>query len=247
MDNTSQTNTTTPPTKKSLYIIVFLLLFITGLAVALIWCILFYKHPAAPTATTPAPVAEASAPCSDGSENPAPAGYTLYENAALGYKFAYPSEWGAVAVTTTPLASETGDYLRGSFAAKDNVSFGGNTVSYTVGAREGIATDLPGYLEADSKFYTVELWKFSDGTTTEERHDLHKIDPPYEQIDGCNAKGLVTHQAASAELGTPAYDVYRFNLQPTNAYYGVNFAVANPDAATTSQVQALAGTFQLIP
>lgn len=243
--------TDTPVIKsKKPIIIAILVLIILALGGVLMWS-LFLKPKDVVIESSPAEdasvatVAE-SGPCADGAENVAPDGYVFYENADLGYKFAYPSEWGDVSVTTTPIASELGNYVQGTFSAKEGVGFGGNAVDYTVRGREGIVTDLPGYLEAAGQFYTVELWKFTDGTTTEERHELHKIDAPYVQKAGCNAVALITNREASELLGTPAYKVYRFNLQPTNEYYGVNIYASEPDAATEVQLDTLAGTFELI-
>lgn len=235
--------------KKPIITIIILLISVAGLAGALVWSLVFKPKDATvvPVSTSSSSTATVSTgPCVDDAENVAPTGYVFYENAELGYKFAYPSEWGNVTVTTTPIASEVGKYVQGSFSAKNNVKFGGNEVGYTVRGRGGMATDLPGYLEAAGQFYIVELWKFTDGTTTETRSALHLIDAPYEQKTGCNANALVTHQAASAEMGTPAADIVRFNLQPTNQYYGVNFVITAPDAATQAQIDQIIPTFELL-
>jgi hypothetical protein len=248
MDESPSSAPRAPRNKKALITIVSLSVIIIGLIIAFIWCWFYWPHgdKGGTAETSPPTETAATGPCAEGAENVAPAGFVFYENASLGYRFAYPSAWGAVNVTTTPIASETGNYVQGSFASNENVVFGGNAVDYTVSAREGIPTDLPGYLEAAGQFYQVELWKFSDGTTTEERDDLRKFDPPYEQKAGCNAEALVTHQEASDVLGTPAVDIARFNLQPDNAHYGVNFALSSPDDALRAQLDQLIATFELL-
>ncbi|MGD8373691.1 MAG: hypothetical protein PVI21_02425 [Candidatus Woesebacteria bacterium] len=240
--------TATPKSNKAIAVIIALSIIVLGLAVALVWSLFLKPKDIAVeyVSSEESYSLVAEAPCTDGTENIVPEGYVFYENADLGYKFAYPSEWGDVNVTTTPIASESGNYVQGSFSAKEGVGFGGNAVNYAVGGREGIVTDLPGYLEAAGEFYTVELWNYTDGAATEERHNLYKIDPPYEQKQGCNATALITNVEASELMGTPAYKVYRFNLQPTNEYYGVNIYASEPDATTEDQLDVLAGTFELI-
>lgn len=241
--------TPSPKANKRFYTIIALLLVIAVLSVALVWCIFFY-HPSSPTAEpgsdTPAPAATATGPCTDGSENTAPDGYVFYEDTTLGFKFAYPEGWGTVSTSTAPQGG-TGDYLMGTFSTNENVWFGGNATDFVVGGRDGMPTDLPGYLEASSNFYSVEIWRYTDGATTEDRHDLHPIAEPYEEHDGCNTKVLMTHWEASELSSVGPADIARFNLQPDNHYYGVNFVNNQPTDASRAEVQNLISTFQLIP
>lgn len=245
-EDTHTSQSKTPTNKKLTTILVIIILILT---VLLLWC--WWKHapkkasdPAKPSDTVPT-TTTAGGPCTGGAENTAPAGFTFYENPSLGYRFAYPSSWGSVAVTTTPIASETGNYVMGKFSANDKVWFGGNATDYAVRGRDGIPTDLPGYLKASGKFYTVEIWKFNDGSTTEDRNDLHLIDMPYEEKAGCNTTALVTHWEASELSSVGPADVARFNLKPTSPYYGVNFVMDKPDAAAKDQLNKLIATFQL--
>lgn len=239
--------TTLRPNKHTKKFTTILVVIILILVAVLGWC--WWNHPSEkPTDSTKFPDTSkksARGPCTDGAENTAPAGFTFYENPSLGYRFAYPSAWGSVTVTTTPIAAEAGNYVMGQFSANDKVWFGGNATDYTVRGRDGIPTDLPGYLKASGKFYTVEIWKFTDGSTTEDRNDLHLIDMPYEEKAGCNTNALITHLEASELSSVGPADVARFTLKPTSPYYGVNFVVDEPDATTKDQLHKLITTFQL--
>lgn len=186
-----------------------------------------------------------SGPCEAGADNIAPAGFTFYENSDLGYRFAYPASWGSVAVITTAVGSETGNYVMGRFSANENAWFGGNAVNYTVNGRDGIPTDLPGYLKADSKFYTVGLWKFNTGTGVEDRTTLYPLAPPYEEKTGCNATALIRHWDASEVSTIGPATIAAFNLKPTNAYYGVNFVLNHPTTESSDQFDKLVRSFQL--
>lgn len=141
-----------------------------------------------------------------------------------------------------------GHYLQGSFSANADVTFGGNATDYIVQGRDGIPTDNPGYLQAGNKFYTVQIWTFRSGSPTpdETQDDLHFITEAAALKNGCNTKALVSQYEAD-ELIDYNYDLARFNLQPTNLYYGVNFVLKNPDAAKRADFDKLIGTFQLIP
>lgn len=209
-----------------------LLLIVIVFILVLIWC--WWKHPLS------------VAPCTGGTANVAPADYVFYENEELGYRFAYPSSWGTVSVTTTAISdAESGNYIMGSFSDNDQVTFGGNATDYVVRGRDGMPTDLPGFLEASGKFYLVNIWRYDNGLTIEDRHDLHPITEPYTVQAGCNTKALVTRYEASELRG--AYDLARLNLQSSNQYYGVNFVVSEPTATLRTQITNLLKTFQLIP
>lgn len=237
------------PERKSKKLSFVLIGIILILVIILVWC--WLKHapektpgsdgkPSTSTVTT-----GAGGPCTGGADNVAPAGFTFYDNPGLGYRFAYPTSWGSVTVATTPIASETGNYVMGKFSANDKVWFGGNATDYAVRGRDGIPTDLPGYLKASGRFYTVEIWRFNDGATTEDRNDLHLISMPYEEKTSCNTTALVTQWEASELSSVGPADVARFNLKPTSPYYGVNFVLDKPDAAARDQFGKLIGTFQL--
>lgn len=208
----------------------------------LIWCWWYHPGGSGPVTTTPP---KPSGPCTDGADNTLPDGFTFYENPTLGYRFAYPNSWGSVTVTTTPIASETGNYVMGKFSANDKVWFGGNALDYVVRGRDGIPTDLPGYLKAGGKYYTVELWKYSDGATTEDRNDLHPINPPYEEKAGCNTTALVTHFGVSEVSSVGPAKIAHFNLKSTSPYYGVNFVLDKPTGADTEQFNKLIKSFEL--
>lgn len=228
-------------------LIVALSIIIIGLIGVLIWCWFYKGHPSGGSGGGGSPAPVATGPCFEGAENTLPAGFTFYENAPLGFKFAYPSGWGTVSVATTPMGGVGGHYLMGSFSANPNVTFGGNATDYIVAGRDGIPTDNPGYLQASSKFYSVQLWTFHPSSGPDEpQEDLYPIAEPSTLKNGCNAKGLVTQYPASILLDY-SYDVVRFNLQPTNLYYGVNFVFKNPDAALRADIDKIVGTFQLIP
>ncbi len=240
-----QLNQKKPPRRSAAWLVIPFVIIIAALIGLLIWCWFYKDHPAASpggTATTPA----ATGPCAGGAANIAPVGFTFYENAELGFKFAYPSAWGTVAISATPMGGIDGHYLQGSFSANTNVTFGGNATDYVVNARGGIPTDNPGYLVATNKFYGVQIWKIHEAGRTEDRTSLYPITEPSTLKNGCNAKALVT-QYPHTEFYGYSYDVARFNLQPSNAYYGVNFVVKNPDAAARTDLDKLIGTFQLIP
>ena len=219
------------------------LVIMVGLGAALAWAV-WGKSPA-PTSPL-AKSSDATGPCFDGENNDLPAGYTWYENADLGYKFAYPSSWGAVSLATTPVGGTSGHYAFGTFASNPNVIFGGNATDYVVNARDGMPTDNPGYLQANNKFYDVQLWKLHEGATDTPMEDLHPITEPTALKNGCNTKAAVT-QYPKYELIGYAYDAARFNLQPTNLYYGVNVILKNPDAASRAELDKIIRSFQLIP
>lgn len=230
-------NTTPRPARR--WIIVLL----TGMVVLLAllgWC---WWNKGKEPADKPPTVA--SGPCTGGAENVLPAGFTFYENTTLGYRFAYPSSWGSVNLTTTPISSEVGNYAMGRFSANENVWFGGNTVDYIVNGRDGIPTDLPGYLKAAGKFYRVELWKFNASGTIETRDDLHLFEPPYEEKAGCNATALLRQVEASELSSVGPASLALFNLKPENPYYGVNFVLNRPTTELTEQFNKLIGSFQL--
>lgn len=213
-----------------------------GLAIALWWCL--WGHSTPPT-TTPAPTT-ASGPCTNGAANDLPAGYSWYENADLGYKFAYPTAWGAVTVATTPMGGTAGHYVQGSFATNHDVTFGGNGTDYIVAARDGIPTDNPGFLEATNKFYAVQIWKLHDGAIDEPKYALYPLDDPTVAKNTCNTKAVVTQYPLTEFYGY-AYDVARVNLQPSNLYYGVNVVLKNPTATARADLDKIVASFQLIP
>lgn len=227
-------------TKIIIGILVTVILILIGV---LVWC--WWGHRDIPVPTSPGVAAE-SGPCADGASNPTPAGFTVYENTTLGYKFAYPTTWGTVSVTTTPIGSESGDYVMGRFSANEDVWFGGNSTDYIVNARDGIPTDLPGYLKASDRFYTVELWRFSDGSTITSRHDLHPIEEPYEEKAACNTTALVTNLPASELSDIGPADVARFNLKSTSRYYGVNIVMKHPTDASREDLNKIIRSFQLL-
>jgi hypothetical protein len=235
---------------KSRLVLIILVVIIVILAGLLAWC-WFYRHP-----TTPAPSgsgahdapATASGPCTDGAANPTPSGFSVFENAELGFHFAYPSSWGSVTTATAPMGGVSGHYLLGSFSANPNVSFGGNATDYTVSARGGMPTDSPGYLIATDKYYTVQLWKLHESGVDPDqaKYALYPITEETTQKNGCNAKALVSQYPLTEFFGY-SYDVARFNLQSSNAYYGVNFVLKNPDAASRTDLDKLITSFQLLP
>lgn len=239
--------TTLPLNKKNKIFTTMLIIIIIILAILLGWCWQNHASKTPDSAKTPDTTSKTDkeGPCSGARENVAPSGFTFYENPSLGYRFAYPAAWGSVTVTTTPIASETGSYVMGRFSANDKVWFGGNATDYTVRGRDGVPTDLPGYLKVSGKFYTVEIWKFNDGSTIEDRNDLHLIDMPYEEKAGCNTNALITHWSESELSSVGPADVARFNLKPTSPYYGVNFVVDKPDDTAKDQLNKLIATFQL--
>ena len=212
---------------------------------ALIWCWWYHPGDTEPIGTTLHTPSSSSGPCTGGADNAAPAGFVFYDNPDLGYRFAYPSSWGAVTVTTTPMASETGNYVMGKFAANPKVWFGGNAIDYVVRGRDAIPTDLPGYLKAGGKFYTVELWKFNDGSTITPHDDLHLIESPVEEKPGCNETALVTQFDASEISSIGPATIAHFNLKPTSPYYGVNFVFDKPTADETEQFAKLIKSFEL--
>lgn len=241
------------PTKhrNAVPLIVILIVIILGLGGALLWA-LFFKGGSAPSggssSTGSSSTSTAAAgPCTGGTTNPAPTGYTFYESADYGFKFAYPTAWGTPVVTTTPVGGVSGHYLSGHFSSNDSVTFGGNATDYVVGGRDGAPLDNPGYLEATGKFYTVQIWTYhaGGGVADEPKYDLFPITEATTLQNGCNAKAAVTKYGKS-EI-SDAYDVARFNLQPASAYYGVNFVLKNPDASKRTDFEKLISTFQLVP
>lgn len=229
--------------RRRVVIFVFILIL---LLVLLAWWLL-WRSPGSrlPDESPGRPSGSIAGPCFDGAANTLPEGFVFYESPTLGYRFAYPDSWGTVSVTTTPIASESGNYVMGRFSANANIWFGGNATDYVVRPRDGIPTDLPGYLKASGKYYTVELWRFNDGTSIIERDDLHPIAMPYEERTSCNTSALVTRWEANELSSIGPADVAHFNLKPTNAYYGVNFVLDKPSDATRHQFEKLIASFEL--
>lgn len=228
-------------------LIVTLIVIIFGLAGIIIWCLFYNRHTVTPPASGGEVATAGTGPCTGGLPNANPDGFTFYESTEHGFKFAYPAGWGSVALTTTPMGGVGGHYMQGSFSVNKDVWFGGNATDYIVEGRDGIATDNPGYLQAGNKFYTVQLWTFRQaGSPDEPKYDLYPITETATLKNGCNTKALVS-QYPAGELIEYSYDVARFNLQPTNPYYGVNFVLKNPDAGKRADLDKLIGTFQLIP
>lgn len=233
-------NTTPRPARQWIIVLSFSIVII-GLLALLGWC--WWRGGKDHLVDTlPAVVA---GPCIGGVENALPEGFVFYENATLGYRFAYPSSWGSVSVTTTPIATETGNYVMGRFSANENVWFGGNAVDYTVNGRDSIPTDLPGYLKAADAFYSVELWKFNTGGIIEAHNDLRLLAPPYEEKSGCNATALMRQIETSEISSVGPASLALFNLKPGNPYYGVNFILNHPTLGLTEQFDKLVHSFQL--
>ncbi len=227
-----------PRKKPSWILVIILALAVLGLAGVL------YSVMANPKVVEKVVVEEVG-PCFKGAKSTVEAGFKVYENAALGYKFAYPEAWGEVKVATTPVAKETGKYVQGSFATNKDVTFGGNAIDYTVGARGGMATDLPGYLQAKDKFYTVELWKVSAGDKVTVKNSLLPIAEKVTLKDGCNARAAVTTVPKSA-LNKSEYDQARFNLLAGNEYYGVNFVLKNATPTSRVDFDKVLSSFQTL-
>jgi hypothetical protein len=222
------------------------LLIMVGLGAALMWAV-WGKSPAPGSPDAGGSVSSAPAgPCFAGVNNDLPEGYTWYENASLGYKFAYPSAWGAVTFTDTPMGGVAGHFAQGSFAGNPNVTFGGNATDYVVNPRGGMPLDNPGYLQATNKFYQVQIWKLNEDGTHTPKYELYPIDEPTTLKDGCNVKAAVTQYPNSEFIGY-AYDQARINLQPSNLYYGVNLVLKNPDATSRGDFDKVIKSFQLIP
>lgn len=229
-----------PGQKPTVYIVIIailLLALIGGAAAA--WWMWPKGAPATQTAEKPAGTTTETCGCVN---NTAPEGFTFYENTVLGFKFAYPSDWGSVTVATTAVGG-TGNYIMGNFSANANVSFGGNATDFIVPGRGGTPTDNPGFIKAGGKFYSPEIWKYTDFVTTEDRDDLHIITETTKEVPTCGATGIIT-QYPHTEFFGYAYDLARVNLKPTNQYFGLNFVVKNPDAAARTQLENLVKTFE---
>ncbi len=245
MNDSKQAGGPVGPTSKSssaLLIFVYTLMGLVLLAVAALitWAIVIEPNLSSDTSS-----ATASADCSDGSVNVLPSGYSWYENSSLGYKFAYPSSWGTVTVTTTPTGGASGHYAQGSFTNKTTVTFGGNATDYAVNARGGTPLDSPGFLQAGDGFYAVQIWQLHDsaiGIDTPQ-YALSKIEDSSTTTSTCNTSALIT-QYAYSDYYSFSYDLARINLQPPNIYYGVNFLLENPTTADRSDLENILASFQ---
>lgn len=253
MDKHNQINTPVPSPKKDKTKLLAILLTlatlcVVGLVVALWWCVWRGPSGTPSSSTTPAGTGgvAATGPCYNNGTNELPPAYTWYENADLGYKFAYPAAWGAVNLTVDHMGGLEGHYVQGTFASNPDISFGGNGTDYIVQGRDGMFTDNPGFLEANSRFYSVQIWRYNDGSTTEPQEDLYPITEPTVAKDGCNTKAAVTQNPFDDFFGYSA-DVARINLQPTNLYYGVNFVLKNPTSGSRADLDTIIRSFQLIP
>jgi hypothetical protein len=237
--------------KNAVPLIVILVIIIAVLVGVLIWCLFYKPHSGSSgsggsgggLSTTDG----ASGPCTGGIENTLPAGFSFYESTEHKFKFAYPSAWGSVAITTTPMGGVGGHYMQGSFSANTAVTFGGNATDYIVQGRGGMPTDNPGFLQAGNKFYTVQIWTYRAGPPPpdEVQNDLFLLEDVTLK-NGCNTKALVSQFPADVFNDAP-YDVARINLQPTNPYYGVNFVLRGPDATNRADLDKLITSFQLLP
>lgn len=227
--------------------LIITLIIAIGLAVGLAAALLMRG----PSSTAPASTSASTAaigPCYSGAQNNLPSGYSWYENATLGYKFAYPTSWGAPTLTTTPMGGVSGSYAYLTFPSKTGVVFGGNGTDYIVNARGGMPTDNPGFLEAGGAFYGVQIWQLHDASTgvNTPEHALYLIEEASTPTNACNTKALVTQYPMTDFFGY-SYDLVRINLQPTNLYYGVNLVFQNPSSDDRADLQKIVASFQLIP
>ncbi len=241
--------------KRHIFWVVTAIVTIAVLAGLLAWCYWWRPHsmpagPTSPGSSSGSLPAATTGPCKDGAANTAPADYTFYENADLGFKFAYPSSWGAVSISTSiaGMGGSGGEYLNGTFSANSYMKFGGNATNFIVNGRETLPLDLPGFLKADGKFYIVEIWRYSPPTgPVEDRHTLQPITETVTEKIACNTNAIVVTRTPSIIGPDYVYDRASVNLQPTNKYFGVNFELREPNTPRRTELDNILKTFQLIP
>lgn len=253
METVTPPNAKAGPKRRILWVIMAIAV-IAILAGLLAWCYWWRPHstpkePVSPGGSASSPTTTAG-PCRDGAANTAPAGYTFYENADLGFKFAYPSSWGTISISTdiAGMGGSGGEYLNGAFSANSNMKFGGNATNFIVNGRETLPLDLPGFLKADGRFYIVELWHYSPPAgPVEDRHSLQPIEEAVTEKATCNTNAIVVTRAPGIIGPDYIYDRASVNLQPTNKYFGVNFELKEPNTARRAELDNILRTFQLIP
>jgi hypothetical protein len=241
--------------KRHIFWAITAIIVITILAGLLVWCYWWKVHPVptepvSPGSSSGSSSAVTTGPCKDGAANTAPADYTFYENADLGFKFAYPSSWGAVSISTsiTGMGGSGGEYLNGTFAANSFMKFGGNATNFIVKGREVLPLDLPGFLKANDKFYIVEIWHYSPPAgPVEDRHTLQPIEEAVTEKATCNTSAIVVTRTPGIIGPDYTYDRASVNLQPTNKYFGVNFELKEPNTVRRAELDNILKTFQLIP
>lgn len=102
-----------------------------------------------PAATTsPVPAAKKEAP-------KIPDGFVEYQNKELGFKFAYPKDWGEVQFSTHD-GAEGGKSFHGTFSSKSVITFGGLSEDFREG-RVYVYPETKGFLKKGDQYYEHAL------------------------------------------------------------------------------------------
>lgn len=187
-------------------------------------------------------------------ERTTPEGFTTYTNHKIGFKIAYPEEWGEVKVerktgvtydaNNNPV--ETGHLLRGSFTRNEDINFGSATHDFSLG------TDAPllignGYEKFGDTYYLAGLPRSrQEGNNNVRYNGISDRNPKALNPEN----GILYDHVALGDLGPDGntepsgYDAM-FNTEE-GMYNGVAFRLNSRDESDLGIFKRMLTTFELV-
>lgn len=182
-----------------------------------------------------------------------PIGFTAYENKELGFKFAYPKEWGSVKVTIAegsadpypgdgPNIPGTGSYV-GSFSSNEKFRFAVSSTVYRIGGRGGFSPiAFIDYCKQDNKIYGQYA---TGGCKTEEGYVKNPQETKLGQNQGLVFESIYGSDGSGGTGGVAYAAIVRLNLSkefPTIVFEHLDIKSADKVNAVASTVQKLSSS-----
>lgn len=184
---------------------------------------------------------------SETKQNTAPEGYVFYENKELGFKFAYPKEWGDITLSTDGgRMAGTGEYMIGEFSGATNIIFGGRGTDYKVtDGRGGARIDLGRFSKVAGRYYETNFSKDVTDPNGQQSGITRQITDTAVEVGTFEGSALLVSYPYS-EFFDGQDEVVVFNLKDDENIYVLNLVASNPDVNTKDSLKIIASTFELI-
>lgn len=193
-------------------------------------------------------------PEAEENEDNIPEGFVSYTNSEIGFRIAYPEEWGEVETEqkksigpgSASSSSSSGHLLQGGFTQNDSVTFGSATHDFHLG------TDAPllvgnGYDKLGGSYYVANL-------VQKGQHNSGSI--TYNNISDQNPKpissdnGIIYDYVALGDVGpdgsfNPSGYEALFNTEE-NQYNGVAFRLRSREDSARTTFEQVLDTFELV-